>query len=40
LALIFLTFAMFPCPFFVLAITLFVYYISVPAGTEARTEEI
>jgi len=28
----------FPCPFFVLAIPLFIYYTSVTAGTEARTE--
>jgi len=28
----------FPCLFSVLAIALFIYYTSVPAGTEARTE--
>jgi len=28
----------FLCPFSILTITLFVYYTSVPAGTEARTE--
>jgi len=26
------------CPFFVLAIALFIYYTSVPAATKARTE--
>jgi len=28
----------FLCPFYVLPITLFIYYTPVPAGTEARTE--
>jgi len=32
------TITAFPCPFSVLAIALFIYYISVPAGTETRTE--
>jgi len=35
----FLLFTAFPCPFSVQAITLFIYCTSVPAGTEARTEE-
>jgi len=34
------TFTSFPCPFSVLAIALFIYYTSVPAGTEARTKEV
>jgi len=33
-----MTITPFPCPFSVLAIALFIYYISVPAGTESRTE--
>jgi len=32
------SFTAFPCPFSVLVIALFIYYTSVPAGTEARTE--
>jgi len=32
------TFTPFPCPFSVLAIALFIYYTSVPAGTEAKKE--
>jgi len=27
-----------PCPFFALAIAFFIYYTSISAGTEARTE--
>jgi len=33
-----LTYTPFPYLFFVLAIALFIYYTSVPTGTEARTE--
>jgi len=32
------TYTPFPCPFSVLAIVLFIYYISVPVATETRTE--
>jgi len=34
----FAPFTLFPCPFSVLAIALFIYYTFVPIGTEARTE--
>jgi len=33
------SFTLFPCPFFVLAIALFTYYTSVPTKTESRTED-
>jgi len=32
------TFTTFPCPFSVLAIALFIYYTSVPAGTEVKQQ--